>query len=398
MNSVFRPCFVAIVALAVFACAPKKPAQQGPKGPPTVGVVTLQTQRVELSNELPGRTSAFETADVRPQINGVIQKRLFVEGSIVHKGQPLYQIDPAPYRAALDQAKAQLANADALVAAAKVKSERYADLVKINAVSRQDYDDALAAYRQAAAGVRQQRAAVETAAINLGYTRVIAPISGRIGRSAVTVGGLATTGQTTALATIQNFDPIYVDLTQSAPEVLRLRQSIASGRLGAGGEAAVVVRLKLDDGVAYPIDGRLEFTDVTVDQNTGSVTLRAKFPNPRGFLLPGFYVRAVIVEGVDNNAILAPQRGVARNEKGDPTAMVVDASGKARQRDLTTSRTVGDQWLVTSGLAAGDRLIVDGLQAVKPNMPVKAVAASVAEPKPPAAPSGPDAPAGAAPR
>lgn len=398
MNSAIRPCFVAMLALAAVACAPKKPAQQATKGPPTVGVVTLQAQRVELSNELPGRTSAFETADVRPQVNGVIQKRLFVEGSIVRKGQPLYQIDPAPYRAALDQAKAQLANAEALVATDTVKAERYGDLVKINAVSKQDYDDALAAYRQAAAGVQQQRAAVETAAINLGYTRVTAPISGRIGRSAVTVGGLATSGQTTALTTIQNFDPIYVDLTQSAPEVLRLRQSIASGRLGTGGEASVVVHLKLDDGVAYPLDGRLEFTDVTVDQNTGSVTLRAKFPNPRGFLLPGLYVRAVIVEGVDTNAILAPQRGVARNEKGDPTALVVDANGRAQQRDLTTSRTVGDQWLVTSGLAAGDRLIVDGLQAVKPNMPVKAVAASVAEPKPPSAPTGPGAPAGAAAR
>ena len=379
-NSAVLPWLTLAAVLTITGCAPKKPVQQGPKGPPTVGVVTLQTQTVELTNELPGRTSAYETADVRPQVNGVIQKRLFVEGALVRKGQPLYQIDAAPYRAALDQAKAQLANAQALVATNKVKAERYGDLVKINAVSKQDYDDAVAAYRQSAAAVEQQRAAVETASINLGYTRVTAPISGRIGRSAVTVGGLATTGQTTALATIQNFDPIYVDLTQSAPEVLRLRQAVASGRLGAGGEAAVVVHLKLDNGVAYPADGRLEFTDVTVDQNTGSVTLRAKFPNPRGFLLPGLYVRAVLVEGVDRNAILAPQRGVTRNEKGNPTAMVVDANGKAQLRDLTTSRTVGDQWLVTSGLAAGDRLIVDGLQSVKPNMPVHAVAAAVAAP------------------
>ena len=373
------PCLFAVAAVALVACAPKKTAPP-PKGPPTVGVVTLAAQTVELTNELPGRTTGYETADVRPQVNGVIVKRLFVEGALVHKGQPLYQIDAAPYRAALDQARAQLANAQALVVTDKAKADRYGDLVKINAVARQDYDDAVAAYRQAAATVEQQRAAVESAAINLGYTRITAPISGRIGRSAVTVGGLATTGQTTALATIQNFDPIYVDLTQSAQEVLRLRQDIAKGNLAASGEAGVAVHLKLDDGIAYPMDGRLKFTDVTVDPTTGSVTLRAEFPNPRGFLLPGLYVRAVIVEGIDHNAILAPQQGVARNEKGAPTALVVDANGKAQQRDIVTARTIGDQWLVSSGLAAGDRLIVNGLQAVKPNMPVHAVPASTLEP------------------
>ena len=373
------PCLAATAALALVACAPKKAAPP-PQGPPTVGVVTLEPQTVELTNELPGRTAAFETADVRPQVGGVILKRLFVEGALVRKGQPLYLIDPAPYRAALDQARAQLTNAQALVVTNKAKADRYGDLVKINAVARQDYDDAVAAYRQSAASVAQQRAAVEAAQINLGYTHVTAPISGRIGRSAVTVGGLATPGQTTALTTIQNFDPIYVDLTQSAPEVMRLRQDIARGSLGASGEAGVAVHLKLDDGVVYPMDGRLKFTDVTVDQSTGSVTLRAEFPNPRGFLLPGLYVRAVIVEGVDRNAILAPQLGVARNEKGSPTAMVVGPDGKVQQRDIVTSRTIGDQWLVTSGLAAGDRLIVDGLQSVKPNMPVKVVAASSSAP------------------
>ena len=373
--------------MSLVACAQKKAAPP-PRGPPTVGVVTLATQTVELTNELPGRTAAHETADVRPQVNGVIVKRLFVEGALVRKGQPLYQIDAAPYRAALDQAKAQLANAQALVVTDKAKADRYGDLVKINAVARQDYDDAVAAYRQATASVEQQRATVESAQINLGYTRVTAPISGRIGRSAVTVGGLATTGQTTALATIQNFDPIYVDLTQSAPEVLRLRQDIAKGSLAASGEAGVAVHLKLDDGIAYPMDGRLKFTDVTVDQSTGSVTLRAEFPNPRGFLLPGLYVRAVIVEGIDHNAILAPQQGVTRNEKGAPTAMIVDADGKAQQRDVVTARTIGDQWLISSGLAAGDRLIVDGLQSVKPNMPVHAVAASSLHPAAAPAPGG----------
>jgi membrane fusion protein (multidrug efflux system) len=390
------PCFAAMAALALVSCAPKKAAPP-PHGPPTVGVITLATQTVELSNELPGRTTAYETADVRPQVNGVIVKRLFVEGSLVRKGQALYQIDPAPYRAALDQAKAQLTNAQALVVTDKAKADRYGDLVKINAVAKQDYDDAVAAYRQAAAGVEQQRASVEAAQINLGYTRVTAPISGRIGRSAVTVGGLATTGQTTALATIQTFDPIYVDLTQSAPEVLRLRQDIAKGSLAASGEAGVPVHLKLDNGVAYPMDGRLKFTDVTVDQTTGSVTLRAEFPNPCGFLLPGLYVRAVIVEGIDHNAILAPQRGISRSEKGAPTAMVVDANGKAQERDVVTARTIGDQWLISSGLAAGDRLIVDGLQAVKPNMPVKAVPANVSEPTAPASAAAAP-PAGAAPK
>jgi membrane fusion protein (multidrug efflux system) len=384
LKSAVLPCLFAVVALS--GCA-KKPPPQAPKGPPTVGVVALAPQTVEITNELPGRTAAFETSDVRPQVNGIIVKRLFVEGAFVRKGQPLYQIDPAPYRAALDAAKAQLASAEALVATDKVKAERYGDLVKINAVSKQDYDDALAAYRQAAAGVQQQRATVETAAVNLGYTRVTAPISGRIGLAAVTVGGLATTGQAAALTTIQNFDPIYVDLTQSAPEVLRLRQEIARGNLGASGAAGVAVHLKLDNGVTYPMDGRLKFTDVTVDPTTGSVTLRAEFPNPRGFLLPGLFVRAVIVEGVDHDAILAPQRGVSRNEKGAPTAMVVDANGKAQQRDIVTSRTIGDKWLVTSGLAAGDRLIVDGLQSVKPNMPVKTVAASDLEPTEPAVPT-----------
>ena len=371
------PTCLAVVALA--ACAPKKQAPP-PSGPPTVGVVTLTPQTVELSNELPGRTSAHETADVRPQVNGIILKRLFVEGSLVRKGQPLYQIDPAPYRAALDAARAQLASARALVATDKVKAERYADLVKINAVSKQDYDDTLAAYRQAAAGVQQQTAAVETAAVNLGYTRVVAPISGRIGRSAVTVGGLATSGQATALATIQNFDPIYVDLVQSAPELLKLRQEIASGALGGSGQAGVAVHLELDNGVTYPLEGRLKFADVTVDPTTGSVTLRAEFPNPRGFLLPGLYVRAAIVEGVDHAAILAPQRGVSRNEKGNPSAWVVDAAGKAQPRDIVTSRTIGDQWLVTSGLAAGDRMIVEGQQSVKPNVKVKVVAANAGEP------------------
>jgi membrane fusion protein (multidrug efflux system) len=345
------------------------------RGPADVAVTTLAAAPVELTTELPGRTSPYETSDVRPQVNGIIIDRSFKEGGDVRAGQVLYQIDPAPYRAALDQAKALEANAEAALATSKAKAERYSDLVKINAVSRQDFDDADAAAKQAAANVQQQKAALEAAAINLAYTRITAPISGRIGRSTYTKGALVTSGQANALTTIQRLDPIYVDLTQSAADVLKLREAMTSGRLSDGGAAGVRVRLKLEDGSNYPLDGRLQFTEVTVDQTTGAVTLRAVFPNPKALLLPGLFVRAVIVEGVDAHAILAPQPAVARNERGQPTAMVVDAGGRAQPRLLTTARTVGDKWLVTSGLAAGDRLIVDGLQSVKPGAPVHVVSA-----------------------
>lgn len=365
---------VAILALA--ACA----KQAGPpsRGPPVVGVVTLTATPVELTAELPGRTSPFETSDVRPQVNGIIIARPFVEGSTVRAGQVLYQIDPAPYRAALDQARALESNAEANLATAKAKSDRYADLVKINAVSRQDYDDALAAAKQAAATVQQEKAAVESAAINLGYTRVTAPISGRAARSLFTKGALVTSGQTNALTTISRLDPIYVDVTQSAAEELKLRQAMEAGKLRSGGVTTAKVRLILEDGSTYPLEGRLEFAEVTVDQTTGTVALRAIFPNPQGLLLPGLYVRAVVAEGIDPAGILAPQTAVTRDEKGRPQALIVDPRGHVQARLLTTSRTVGDQWLVTSGLAAGDRLIVEGLQSAKPGMPVKVVPAASA--------------------
>ncbi len=351
------------------------PNRPPPHGPADVVVQTLAAQPVEITAELPGRTSPFESSDVRPQVNGIIIGRPFVEGGDVHAGQTLYQIDPAPYRAALDQAKGQLASAEANLAAARAKADRYGDLVKINAVSRQDFDDAKAASGQAVAGVQQQKAAVEAAAINLGYTRVTAPISGRAGRSAVTKGALVTSGQAAALTTIQRLDPIYVDLTQSAAEVVKLRQAIESGRVTDGTPGGLKVRLKLEDGSLYPVEGRLRFTEVTVDQTTGAVTLRAQFPNPKGLLLPGLFVRAVVVEGVDRAGILAPQPAITRDEKGQPVAMVVNARGQAEPRVLTTASTVGDKWLVTSGLAAGDRLIVEGLQSVKPGAPVHVVSA-----------------------
>ncbi|MEO8927095.1 MAG: efflux RND transporter periplasmic adaptor subunit [Caulobacteraceae bacterium] len=389
-----RLAFVALAGLAFLGlqgCGAHKPGGMPDRGPPEVGVVTLQAAPVTLTTELPGRTSPFEISDVRPQIGGIVKARPFQEGSLVRAGQVLYRIDPATYRAAYDQAKAQLASAVANVTTTQAKAERYAGLVKINAVSKQDYDDAEALYKQAAASVAQQKAAVESARINLAYTTVTAPISGRIGASAVTVGALVTADQATALTTIQRLDPIYVDLTQSAGAVVRLRQEMAAGQVSAGGPAGLAVRLKLEDGTDYGPAGRLQFTDVTVDQTTGAVTLRAVFPNPGGLLLPGLYVRATVVEGVQASGLLAPQQGVAHDEKGAPTALVVDGAGHAQLRMLKVARAVGNQWLVTSGLAPGDRLIVEGLQNAKPGQAVRAVPAGSA---PAAPPPGPPAPVG----
>ncbi len=364
---------LAASGLALAGCG--KPAAPPSRGPPDVAVKTIVTQPVELTAELAGRASPFETSDVRPQVSGIIQDRPFAEGGDVRAGQLLYQIDPAPYRAALDQARAQQASAEASLATARARADRYADLVRLNAISRQDNDDAQAAARQSQAAVEQQKAAVQAASINLAYTRVTAPIGGRVGRSAFTKGALVTAGQAAALTTIQRLDPIYVDLTQSAAEVLKMRQAMGAGRLTGGGAESARVRLKLDDGSTYPEEGRLQFTEVTVDPATGAVTLRAVFPNPRGLLLPGLFVRAVIVEGVEPRGVLVPQQAVSRNEKGQATALVVDAGGRAQPRLLTTSQTVGDKWLVTSGLAAGDRLIVEGLQSVRPGAPVHVVSA-----------------------
>jgi membrane fusion protein (multidrug efflux system) len=347
---------------------------QPPRPTPTVGVVTIQPQPVPLTVELPGRTNPYEIADVRPQVGGIIKARLFVEGSIVHAGQLLYQIEPAPFQAAYDQATAQLANAAANLTTTRLKAERFADLVKIHAVSTQDADDAEAAFKQAAATVQQDRAAAEAARINLDFTRVTAPITGRIGISTVTKGALVTASQATALDTIQRLDPIYVDVTQSTTQVLALRQQLAKGGLTNG---SAEVRLTLDDGSAYPLDGQMQFTDITVDQTTDTVTLRAVFPNPSGVLLPGMYVRATVNEGVDPNGILVPQQGVGRDSRGNPTALVVNASGVVELRNLQVGQTVGAKWLVTSGLAAGDRVIVDGIQSASVGSHVKTVAANL---------------------
>jgi membrane fusion protein (multidrug efflux system) len=357
-------------------------------GPPVVGYVVVKTQPVTLTTELPGRTSAYLTSDVRPQVNGIIKTRLFTEGSDVRVGQPLYQIDSAPYRATLDQAKAQLLNAQANLATLKIKADRYGVLVKMNAVAKQDYDDAEAAFKQAEATVAQNKAAVESAQINVNYTKVTAPISGRIGRSLVTPGALVTSGQTTALATIQTLNPIFVDLTQSADQLLNLRRAISGGQLTGGGPSSARVKLLLQDGTPYPLEGTLKFSEVTVDQTTGSVTLRAQFPNPHGLLLPGLYVRAVIVEGVQPQGVLAPQVAVSRDEKGQATAFVVGAQDKAEPRILKTGQAIGDAWVVTGGLQPGEKLITEGLMMVRPGAPLKPVPAG-SHNLPPGTPPGP---------
>ncbi len=360
----------ALAVVLLSACGGPPPAA---RPPPTVGVVTIEPQAVTLTTELPGRTSPYETADVRPQVGGIIEARLFTEGSIVRAGQPLYQIEPAPFQAAYAQAEAQLANAEANLNTARLKAERFAKLVKENSIALQDADDAQAAFKEAEATVQQDRAAVEAARINLAFTLVRAPISGKIGISKVTKGALVTANQTTALDTIQRLDPIYVDVTQSAAQVLALRRQIAQGRLDASGTAEA--HLTLDDGTVYPQAGRLQVTDVTVDPTTDAVTLRAEFPNPSGLLLPGMFVRATIVNGVDPAGLLVPEQGVGHDQKGRPTALVVNAKGVVELRQLQVGQTVGAKWLVTAGLGPGDRVIVEGTQSVEPGSAVRAVAA-----------------------
>jgi membrane fusion protein (multidrug efflux system) len=355
-------------------CGKTQAAVVAPQGAlPEVGVVVIQPQRISLTMELPGRTSPNLIAEVRPQVSGIIQRRIFTEGSDVKAGQVLYQIDPATYHAAYDSAKAALARAEASVATVRLKAQRYKDLVKIKAVSQQDYDDADAALKQSEADVASAKAAVETARINLAYTKVTAPISGRIGRSTVTAGALVTGNQTTALATIQQLGSMYVDVTQSSAELLRMKQNLASGALKTDRTGQARVKLVLEDGSDYPLPGTLKFSEVTVDQSTGSYILRAIFPNPKQTLLPGMFVRAILEEGINENAILVPQRGVTRNPKGEAMVMVVGAQEKVEPRVITVTRTVGDNWLVNGGLKAGDRVILEGIQRARPGTPVKSV-------------------------
>lgn len=364
----------AIVSACMLAACGKPPgAPLPPPGTPEVGIVTLQPQRVAITTELPGRTMPFLIADVRPQVSGIVKARQFREGSDVKAGDALYQIDPAIYRATYDSNVAALAKAQASLGTTRLKAERYKELVAIKAVSQQDHDDAVAALQQGEADVAAAKASVETSRINLAYARIDAPISGRIGKSAVTPGALVTASQTTPLATIQQLDPIYVDVTQSSAAMLQLKQAMARGDLQKIGANTAKVRLLLEDGSAYAFEGKLEFSDVTVDQNTGAITLRAVFPNPNADLLPGMYVRAVLQEGVKEQALLVPQQAVSRDNAGKPTVFVVDAQNKLQQRAIKTERAIGDQWLVHDGLQPGDQLVVDGLQRVAPGVKVKTV-------------------------
>lgn len=358
--------------LALAGCGQSAPPQGAP-GPVEVGTYQVQPQSLALTTELAGRTAAYQMSEVRPQVNGIIQRRLFVEGADVKAGQALYQIDPAVYHAAEQSAQAALAKAEANLTTAQNKAARYDELVSIKAVSQQEHDDAKAALQQARADVASAKAALTSARINLGYSRVTAPISGRIGKSGVTPGALVTANQATALTAISQLDPIYVDVTQTSADLLRLKRDWASGKLKRVGNGEAAVRLVLEDGSAYPQAGKLQFSDVTVDQSTGSLTLRAVFPNPKGDLLPGMYVRATLEQSSASDALLVPQQGVSRDVKGNATALVLNGQGKVESRILKAERAVGDKWLVTDGLKAGDQVIVEGVQKVQPGADAKGV-------------------------
>lgn len=369
-----------VLSLALAGCQGEKKADAkgaaGTPPAPEVAVITLHPQPVPITTELPGRTSAYLTAEVRPQVDGVIRERLFQEGSEVEKGTVLYQIDPAPYQAAYDSAVANLSKAQAALPSAKAKAERYQKLSAVKGVSDQDLEDAKSAQAQAEADVAVARAQLQTAKINLDYTKVTAPISGLIGQSALTPGALVTANQTTALTTIHQIDPIHVDLEQSSTNLLRLKRELAKGALRGGG-TSVPVKLLLEDGSAYPEEGKLEFADVTVDESTGTFTLRALFPNPDRVLLPGMYVRAILEEGVADNAFLIPARAVSRNARGQATAQFVTADGKVETRTFTAARTVGNDWLVDNGVSDGDKVIIEGNMKVRSGQEVRTVEGTI---------------------
>ena len=359
--------------LALSACGSNgKPQKPGDDKVPQVGFIVVQPQDIPQVTELSGRASAYRTSEVRPQISGVVRRQLFTEGSVVRAGQPLYEIDPAPYRAANAEAEANLASAVATAEAARITAERYKPLAQIEAISKQDYTNAVAAARQAEAAVAQRRAARETARINLGFTAVPAPITGRIGRSAVTVGALVTMNQTTPLAQIHQLDPIYVDIQQSAAQLLALRRQLADG--DGAPPASADVRFVLEDGSDYNVVGRVKFSETIVDTATGTVTLRAEVGNPQGWLLPGMFLRARFSQGVDPGAFLIPQQAITRDNKGAAQLFIVDKAGKAEQRQVEAPRTQGGFWVVTRGLKAGDRVIVQGTANLRQGQAVKSAA------------------------
>lgn len=368
-KSFSRVGLLAGLALLTTACS-EAPAPMSP--PPTkVTVVTLATEDVRLNRELPGRTTAFLVAEVRPQVNGIVEKRLFTEGGLVKAGEPLYQLDDATYRADLNSAKASLARAEAALESAKLTAERASELAKTGAVSRQEYDNLIATHRQAEAEVGVARAALERSHIVLGYARITSPINGRIGKSSVTQGALVTANQALPLATVQQLDPVYVDLVQSANELIALRKQLADGTLTETGD--VPVTILLEDGSAYEHSGKMTFTDVTVDPSTGSFSLRVVVPNPDNILLPGMYVRARISTGKRKDGLLVPQPGVMRDPKGNTSVMLVNDEGVVEVRPVVVSHAIGDSWLIDSGVSAGDRVIVSGLQKVRPGVPVEAL-------------------------
>ena len=374
VNRCVKMILVSIALLASIILSGCGSQQAAPKpGLPEVAVVIVNPERVVLTTELPGRTSPYFVAEIRPQVNGIVQERLFNEGSDVKAGSVLYRIDPAPYQAAYDNAVAALARSEANLPPVRLKAERYKELIAVKAISQQDFDNAAAALKQAEADIDYSKAALESARINLAYTRITAPISGRIGKSNVTVGALATAYQGSPFATIQQLDPIYVDATQSSANLLQLRQNISAGRIKGTGPDQARVKLLLEDGTPYPQEGTLKFSEVTVDPSTGSFILRMIFPNPKHTLLPGMYVRAVVQEGVVDRAILVPQQGVSRDPKGNPVGLIVDGSGKVEQRMITVARAIGDRWLVSEGLNPGDRLIVEGSQRIRPGSSVRVV-------------------------
>lgn len=372
-NKHIVPLMVVIILLScliVDGCGKKEETMAPPS--PEVAVVTVQSRQVVTTTELTGRTASNLIAEVRPQVGGIIQKRLFTEGADVRAGQPLFQIDPAIYQAAVSNAGAALARSEAQLTTVQLRADRLRELLAEKAVSQQDYDDAAAALKQTQADIQYGKANLETARINLQYTTITAPISGRIGRSGITEGALVTAHQPLALATIQKIDPMYVDVTQSTTDILKLRRKLQEGQLSRNSNQQQV-RLILDDGSEYPLKGKLQFQDITVDPTTGSVILRIVFPNPKGLLMPGMFVRAIVEEGVHKNAILVPQQAVSRDPKGNPLTLTVDKEGKVQQKPLTLDRAIGSEWLVSSGLEPGDKVIVEGMLKVKPGIPVKAV-------------------------
>ncbi|PZU92229.1 MAG: efflux RND transporter periplasmic adaptor subunit [Chelatococcus sp.] len=390
------PGLLLLGAAALAGCQREQAAAPPPQPQAQVSVVVLHPQPVAITAELPGRVSASLVAEVRPQVSGIIKSRLFREGSEVDAGTVLYEIDPAPYQASLDSAIAAQSRAEAAVPSAQAKLDRYRDLIRQNAVSKQDYDDAAAALAQSQADVASAKASVETARINLAYTKVTAPIGGRVDQSTLTPGALVTANQTTALTTIRKLDPINVDVIQSSTNLLKFRKGVAEGRLKLSG-TNVAVRLKLDIGADYNQTGRIEFAEANVDQTTGTFTVRAEFPNPDRLLLPGMFVRAVVQEGIAQDSFLLPQRAVGRNTKGEATAKFVGKDGKVEERVIQTSRSIGNSWLVERGIADGDRIVVEGGQLVRPGQVVTANEVTVDEATGEIKASSGQAPAGAAP-